>query len=177
MEAARCRPPAISRIDKPEASPREVFSRSSNVSASRERRWAGYRRAAATPHESCYGTCRKRVRSHAASLRPSSDSKSHTYRSKKVLTYLTSYQHHLSEQTYIRWCCIDLSNAPRLPARCRAILFGEPLNHFLQIWITGPKAPREPVSATLGNPFAVRYHVELASLARCADRVNVQGAA
>lgn len=53
-------------------------------------------------------------------------------------------------------------------------LFGELLNHFLQIWITGPQAPREPVSAALGNSFAVRYHVELASLARCAHRVNVQ---
>lgn len=62
----------------------------------------------------------------------------------------------------------------RLPTRSRAILFGELLNHFLQIWITGPKAPREPVSAALGNPFAVRDHVELASLARGADRVKVQ---
>ena len=61
-----------------------------------------------------------------------------------------------------------------LLARSRTILFGELLNHFLQIWITGPKAPREPVSPALGNPFAVRYHVKLASLARCAGRVNVQ---
>ena len=59
-------------------------------------------------------------------------------------------------------------------ARSRAILFGELLNHFFQVWITGPKAPREPVSATLSNPFTVRYNVELASLTRCADGVNVQ---
>ena len=61
-----------------------------------------------------------------------------------------------------------------LPGRSRTILFGELLNHFFQIWITGPKAPREPVSAALCNSFAVGYHVELAGLARCADRVNVQ---
>jgi hypothetical protein len=61
-----------------------------------------------------------------------------------------------------------------LPACSRTILFGELLNHFLQIWITGPKAPREPVSAALGNSFAVRYHVELASLTGCAGRVNIQ---
>jgi len=38
---------------------------------------------------------------------------------------------------------------------------------------TTAKAPREPVSAALDNPFAARYHVELASLARCTDSFNV----
>ena len=61
-----------------------------------------------------------------------------------------------------------------LPPVPRAILFGELLNHFFQVWIAGPKTPREPVSATLSNPLAVRYNVELAGLARCADHVNVQ---
>lgn len=61
-----------------------------------------------------------------------------------------------------------------LPARSRTIFFRELLNHFLQIGITGPQAPREPVSAALDNPFAVRYHVKLAGFARRADCINVE---
>ena len=61
-----------------------------------------------------------------------------------------------------------------LPPVPRAILFGELLNHFFQVWIAGPKTPREPVSATRSNPLAVGYNVELAGLAWCADHVNVQ---
>jgi hypothetical protein len=60
-----------------------------------------------------------------------------------------------------------------LPDRSRTILFDELLDYFLEVWITGAKAPREPVSAALGNSFAVRHHVELASLARRTDSFNV----
>ena len=51
-----------------------------------------------------------------------------------------------------------------LPDRSRTILFDELLDHFLEVWIPYAKAPREPVSAALGNFFASRYYVELASL-------------
>jgi hypothetical protein len=60
-----------------------------------------------------------------------------------------------------------------LLASSRAALFDELIDHFLKVWITGTEAAREPISATLGNPFAVRYHVELASLARYTDSFNV----
>ena len=60
-----------------------------------------------------------------------------------------------------------------LPGRSRTILFDEMLDYFLEVWITGAKAPREPVSAALGNFFSTREHVELASLARRTDSFNV----
>ncbi len=60
-----------------------------------------------------------------------------------------------------------------LPDRSRTILFDELLDHFLEVWIPYAKAPREPVSAALGNFFASRYYVELASLARRTDSFNV----
>jgi len=47
------------------------------------------------------------------------------------------------------------------------------LDHFLKVWITGAKPPREPVSAALGNSFAVRDHIELTGLTRRNDGFNV----
>jgi hypothetical protein len=61
----------------------------------------------------------------------------------------------------------------QLPDRSRTILFDELLDYFLEVWIPCAKAPREPVSATLGNFFASRYYVELASLTRRTDSFNV----
>jgi len=66
-----------------------------------------------------------------------------------------------------------VSLLPELPDRSRTILFDELLDYFLEVWIPCAKAPREPVSAALGNFFASRYHVELASLARRTDSFNV----
>ena len=60
-----------------------------------------------------------------------------------------------------------------LPDRSRTIPFDELLDYFLEVWIPCAKAPREPVSAALGNFFASRYHIELASLARRTDNFNV----
>ena len=48
----------------------------------------------------------------------------------------------------------------------------ELLNHVIGIGIAGAKAPREPVPAALGNPLAVREHLELTSLTRCQDGVD-----
>ena len=59
------------------------------------------------------------------------------------------------------------------PPGFHTVLFDELLDHCLKVWITCSEAPSEPVSTALGNPFAVRYHVELASLARCTDSFNV----
>jgi hypothetical protein len=60
-----------------------------------------------------------------------------------------------------------------LPDCSRTVLFDELLDDFLKVWITCAKAPREPVSAALGNFVASRYYVELASLARRTDNFNV----
>jgi hypothetical protein len=55
---------------------------------------------------------------HAATVPPSSGSKHHPSRLPKAQNAsLASCQHHLPEQIYIRWCCIDLSNAPGLPEK------------------------------------------------------------
>jgi hypothetical protein len=54
-----------------------------------------------------------RVQFHAACVPPSSGSKRHDSRLQKAQTpFLASQQHHL--YIYIRWSCIDLSNAPVL---------------------------------------------------------------
>jgi hypothetical protein len=39
------------------------------------------------------------------------------------------------QQTYIRWCCIDLSNAPRLSANGPLNTFGEPGNHPIVFFV------------------------------------------
>ena len=44
----------------------------------------------------------------------------------------------------------------------------------IEIGITGVKAPCEPVPTALGNPLAVREHLELTDLAKCNDSVNIQ---
>jgi hypothetical protein len=59
------------------------------------------------------------------------------------------------------------------PTTSRTALFDELLDHSLKVWITRAKAPREPISTAVGDSFTVRYHVELASLARCTDSFNV----
>jgi hypothetical protein len=40
-----------------------------------------------------------------------------------------------TQQTYIRWCCIDLSNAPRLSANGPLNTFGEPGNHPIVFFV------------------------------------------
>ena len=117
VETARSRCLAISRNVEPEAIPREMSSRSERVSASRERRRAT---GGIPPRgnnkqrmELC-GLSKARPIS-AATVPPSSDSRCHASRSQKVQTVsLASYNTTLREQTCIRWCCIDLSNAPLL---------------------------------------------------------------
>src|SRR5579871_4165077 len=75
----------------------------------------GCRREATTPHECSCAAYQTHVQSHAATVPVSSDSKPHASQSQKVQTAsLVSCHHHLTKQIYIRWCCIDLSNAPRL---------------------------------------------------------------
>jgi hypothetical protein len=54
-----------------------------------------------------------------------------------------------------------------------ATLF-EFFNHAIGIGIARAKAPREPISAALGNPLAVSNNFELTSLPRRNDRVNVE---
>jgi hypothetical protein len=61
-----------------------------SIAASGDEQEEGCRREAATQRESCYDTCRRPARSHAASFQPSIDSKSHAYRSQKAPTSLIS---------------------------------------------------------------------------------------
>ena len=119
MEAARSSRRAISRSGESEAIPREMSSRSASVSASRERR----RAAGGMPPR---GNNTERMQLCGLSkARPISCSDCPAFhrlqtsrfldRRKPKSLSLPSCQHHLyTEQTYIRWCCIDPSNAPRL---------------------------------------------------------------
>lgn len=50
----------------------------------------------------------------------------------------------------------------------------ELLDHTIEIGVAAAKAPREPVPPTLGNPLAVREHLELARLARRQDGFDAQ---
>lgn len=48
------------------------------------------------------------------------------------------------------------------------------LNYAIQIGITGAELPCEPVSAALGNPFAIGNHVKLAGLTRSDHGCNAE---
>jgi len=61
-----------------------------------------------------------------------------------------------------------------LPGISDSTLCEELLDHFLKVWITRAKAPREPVAAALCDFFTVRYHFELASFARRANSLNAE---
>jgi transposase len=76
--------------------------------------------------ECSYVASQKRVQSHAATVWPSSGSRCRSSRSQKAQTVsLASYNTTFSEQTYIRWCCIDSLRPPRLsPTETRISSFG-----------------------------------------------------
>ena len=48
------------------------------------------------------------------------------------------------------------------------------LDHAIEIGIAGSKAPCEPVATALGNPLAIRDHLELTGLASRSDGCDVQ---
>ncbi len=48
------------------------------------------------------------------------------------------------------------------------------VDHVIEIGIAGAKAPCEPVPTALGNPLAVREHLELTRLARRQDGFDAQ---
>jgi hypothetical protein len=48
------------------------------------------------------------------------------------------------------------------------------LDHAFQIRIASAKAPCEPVPTAFRNPFAVSDHLELTSLARRKDGINIE---
>jgi hypothetical protein len=50
----------------------------------------------------------------------------------------------------------------------------ELLDHTFEIRITGAKAPCEPVSTALGNPFAVSDYLELTGLTSRNDGFNAE---
>ena len=59
--------------------------------------------------------------------------------------------------------------------RCftRTVLLELP-DHTIEIGVAAAKAPCEPVPPTLGNPLAVREHLELTRLTRCQDGFDAQ---
>src|SRR5271155_5040821 len=72
-------------------------------------------REATTRRECSCAACQKPAQSHAATPPPSSGSKRHASRSQKAQTSSSSHANTtFTEQIYIRGCCFDLSNAPRL---------------------------------------------------------------
>jgi hypothetical protein len=48
------------------------------------------------------------------------------------------------------------------------------LDQAIEIGVAGSKSPREPISTALGNPLAVRDHLELTGLTGRNDGFNVQ---
>jgi hypothetical protein len=48
------------------------------------------------------------------------------------------------------------------------------LNHAIEIRIAGAKAPRKPVPAAPGNPFAIGDHIELTGLTRRNDGFHAE---
>src|SRR5262249_1626132 len=66
-----------------------------------------------------YAACQKYGQSHATSVPPSSGSRRHPSPPQKAQNaFLASYSTTFTERIYLRWCCIDLSNAPRLSGHC-----------------------------------------------------------
>jgi len=63
-------------------------------------------------------------------------------------------------------CCLP-------PCVTRTVLL-DPLDDAIEIGIAGAKLPREPVSTALGNPLAVRNHLELTGLTRRKDSFNAK---
>jgi hypothetical protein len=116
VEATRSRSRAISRIDKPEAIPREMSSRSASVSASRERRRAAGGmppRGNNTERMQLLWLVKKRVQSQAATAPPSTASKRHASRSLKAqIVVLASCQHHLYTAD-LHQVVFDLLRPPR----------------------------------------------------------------
>ena len=55
-----------------------------------------------------------------------------------------------------------------------ASLLVELFDQAIEIGVPSSKFPREPISSALGNPLAVRDHLELTGLTRCNDGFNVQ---
>ena len=54
----------------------------------------------------------------------------------------------------------------------RTVLSGELLDDAIEIRIAGTKNSREPVPTALGNPLAVRDHLELTGLTRHKNGFN-----
>jgi hypothetical protein len=48
------------------------------------------------------------------------------------------------------------------------------LYNVIEIGIAGAETPCEPVPTSLGNPFAVRDHLELTGFPRRHDRINAE---
>ena len=60
--------------------------------------------------------CQRRDRSHATTVRPSIAARLRSSPTQKIQTaFLASYDTTFSEQTYIRWCCVDSLRPPALP--------------------------------------------------------------
>jgi len=62
----------------------------------------------------------------------------------------------------------------RLPRLVTRTALRELLDHFIEIGIAGAKAPCEKVPAALGDPLAIRDHLELAGLSGLKDGFNIE---
>src|SRR5215469_13820469 len=98
-----------------ETIPREMSSRSASVSASRDERWEGCRHVATIPCEwwmwLAISTPDLMQRLTGFPTDPDVGSLAR----RKSHPFSLGHRHPSLKETFIRWCCIDLSNPPRLP--------------------------------------------------------------
>src|SRR5208282_503841 len=130
VDAARSRPLAISRIDEPQAIPREMSSRSASVSVRSDRR-----RAAGTIPPCC--STRKRMdECPLPNARPISCNDCPAFQRDHISVLCVAESRDrftwvidttFGEKIYIRWCCIDRLRPPRLPEIYRASTISLPV--------------------------------------------------
>src|SRR5271169_6358069 len=118
VDAARSKPFAISRIDEPEAIPREMSSRSTAVSTSSERRRAGGTIPPCCDKKPWMELCGlPKARPIVCNDSPAFQRRHTSVRcATESSTYLPCVIHTTFEQKFhIRWCCVDPLRSPPLP--------------------------------------------------------------
>jgi hypothetical protein len=108
VEATRCRPLAISRIEEPEAIPREMSSRSPGVSVRSERRRTDGKNPPGRDTKGRIDECSlpNALPSHATTVPTSHGTPIALLGRRKSKPFLSGHRHDLGMQSYAGWCCI-----------------------------------------------------------------------
>ena len=141
VETARFIRLAVSRIDEPEAIPREISSRSARVRARRDRRRAAGRippRGNNTDRMQLCSLPKARPIScgDCPAFQRSQTSPFSIAESPNRFPGLMPTPPFAKKQIYIRWCCIDLSNAPRYSDKWSS----GTVNSSPSLFVAGPAA-------------------------------------